>query len=46
MKFYKTKGSYEITETMKENLNSFVGGWASVADTRATINNVFKSIII
>ena len=42
MKSLQTKGSYEITGDYERKLNSFVGGWASVADTRATINNVFK----
>lgn len=38
-----TDGKYEITETMKENLDSFSGGFATEEETAMAIRNVFES---
>ncbi len=41
MESLQTKGSYEITEAMKENLKDFVGGWTSIEDTKDVIHKIF-----
>ena len=35
-------GSYEISERMKENLEGFIGGWASEEETGKAIDKVYK----
>jgi threonine synthase len=42
MKALTTHGVYEITDTMKEKLKGFVGGWASEQDTMEAINQVYS----
>ncbi|MBH1940338.1 threonine synthase [Mobilitalea sibirica] len=37
-----TKGSYEITEGMKKNLEGFIGGWASTEETKTSIKKVYS----
>lgn len=41
MKALSAKGMYEITDDMKTNLNSFVGGWASEEETKEAIHKVY-----
>jgi threonine synthase len=42
MKALSTQGEYEITESMKEKLNEFIGGWASEQETREAIHKVYS----
>ncbi len=42
MKALSSKGSYEITERMKENLAGFLGGWASEQETAEAIEKVYQ----
>ncbi len=42
MKALSAEGIYEITEGMKTNLESFVGGWASEAEARDAIYKVYS----
>jgi threonine synthase len=41
MKALSNNGAYEITDSMKENLKDFVGGWASEQKTREAIRKVY-----
>jgi threonine synthase len=41
MKALSTDGIYEISESMKAKLESFIGGWASEAETREAIHTEF-----
>ena len=43
MESLQIKGSYQITDSMKDHLKDFVGGWASDEKTRDMINNVFNN---
>lgn len=42
MKALSTKGVYDITEDMKENLKDFVGGYTDEAKTAATIKAMYE----
>jgi len=42
MKALSNQGIYEITDSMKEKLNHFVGGWASEGETREAILKVYQ----
>ncbi len=42
MESLQTKGTYKITDSMKDNLKDFAGGWASDDKTKDMINNVFN----
>lgn len=42
MNALSSKGSYEITERMKENLADFLGGWASEKETAEAIEKVYQ----
>lgn len=42
MKALSVHGSYAITERMKENLEGFVGGWASEEETKEAILKVYR----
>jgi threonine synthase len=42
MNALSSKGSYEITEHMKENLADFLGGWASEKETAQAIEKVYQ----
>ena len=42
MKALSTEGVYEITEGMRTNLESFVGGWASEDETKEVISKVYS----
>ncbi len=41
MKALSNEGVYKITEGMKTNLNSFVGGWASEEETKEAIHKAY-----
>lgn len=41
MNALSNSGVYEITDSMKANLESFVGGWASEQETREAIHKVY-----
>lgn len=41
MENLRSEGCYEITEEMKEKLADFVGGYASEAETKAAIHDVY-----
>ena len=43
MKELSTKGSYEVTEKMREKLKDFVGGWASDEETAQAIKNIYDN---
>lgn len=43
MKALSSKGQYEITQNMKNNLTGFIGGYASQEDTDAAILSEYKS---
>ena len=42
MEQLKENGKYEITAEMKEKLKDFAGGYATEAETKAAIHNVYK----
>lgn len=42
MNALSSKGSYEITERMRENLADFLGGWASESETAQAIEKVYQ----
>jgi len=42
MKALSNQGVYEITDSMKEKLHHFVGGWASETETREAILKVYQ----
>ncbi len=42
MKALNNQGVYEITDSMKEKLHGFVGGWASETETRAAIHKEYQ----
>lgn len=42
MKALSTKGIYEITDSMRNKLKDFVGGWASEDRTREAIRTVYQ----
>ncbi len=42
MKALSSHGIYEITESMKEKLDSFIGGWATTEETREAIHKVYS----
>jgi threonine synthase len=42
MNAVSTNGTYEITDSMKANLEGFIGGWASEGETREAIHTVFS----
>jgi threonine synthase len=42
MKALSTQGEYQITESMKEKLNGFIGGWASERETCEAIHTVYS----
>jgi threonine synthase len=42
MKALSSEGVYKITEGMKTNLNSFVGGWASEEETKEAIHKLYS----
>ncbi|HWT76024.1 MAG TPA: threonine synthase [Mobilitalea sp.] len=42
MKALSSDGVYEITDSMKANLESFIGGWASEGETREAIHKVYS----
>lgn len=42
MNALSSKGSYEITERMRENLTDFLGGWASESETSEAIEKVYQ----
>lgn len=42
MKALSVHGSYAITDRMKENLEGFVGGWASEEETKEAILKVYR----
>lgn len=42
MKALSTNGKYEITEKMKANLDSFIGGYATTEETKTAIHKVYK----
>jgi len=41
MRALSKSGSYEITESMKAKLDSFIGGWATEEETREAIEKVY-----
>lgn len=43
MKSLNEKGRYDISREMKNNLNSFVGGYATENETKIAIKNVYNS---
>lgn len=43
MKALASKGVYEISETMRDNLKDFVGGWASGEKMRGAIRDVYEA---
>lgn len=42
MEALTTKGIYEISETMKNKLKEFIGGWASAEETEEAIRKVYQ----
>jgi threonine synthase len=42
MNALSSNGTYEITESMKANLEGFIGGWASEGETREAIQKVYS----
>jgi threonine synthase len=42
MKALSSEGKYDITEEMRSKLKDFAGGWASEADTREAIHQVYQ----
>lgn len=42
MKALSTEGSYEITDSMRNNLEDFIGGWASEEETREAISRIYN----
>jgi threonine synthase len=42
MKALSSHGAYDITNSMKANLEGFIGGWATEAETREAIYNVYQ----
>lgn len=42
MKALSNQGVYEITDSMKEKLRDFIGGWASETETREAIKRVYE----
>ncbi len=42
MKALSNQGVYEITDSMKEKLHGFIGGWASETETREAILKVYQ----
>lgn len=42
MKALSQQGAYEITESMKQNLEGFVGGWTSEEETKNAILKVYQ----
>lgn len=43
MKALSTHGSYEITDSMRANLNGFIGGWASEEATKEAILREYQN---
>lgn len=43
MESLKTTGSYKITDSMKEKLSDFAGGYATEEETRAAIHDTYAS---
>ncbi|MGB4658189.1 MAG: threonine synthase, partial [Mobilitalea sp.] len=42
MKSLSSEGVYEITDSMKANLDGFVGGWATTEETREAIAKIYQ----
>lgn len=42
MKALSSQGYYEITDKMRQNLNSFIGGWSSTEEIREEIYKTYK----
>lgn len=42
MKALSTTGRYEITPDMRKKLDGFIGGYATIEDTKASINKVYS----
>ena len=41
MNALSSKGSYEITDSMKANLQGFIAGWASIRETKEAIHQIY-----
>lgn len=42
MKALSTEGSYEISDSMRNNLEGFIGGWASEEETSEAIGRIYE----